>query len=79
MCLRPTAIPHRSTEDDVHAGYYLPKGTIVIPNIWRMLHDPETYPDPLQLILDRFIRRDDGKLDCTHRDPVDLALGFGRR
>ena len=76
MFVRPTAIPHRSTEDDVHAGYYLPKGTIVIPNIWRMLHDPETYPDPLTFNPERFLKT------ATHEpetDPRTMVFGFGRR
>jgi len=25
---------HRSTEADTHRGYYIPKGSIVIPNMW---------------------------------------------
>ncbi|KAG2040709.1 cytochrome P450 [Suillus americanus] len=33
----PTAIPHRVADDDVHDGYRIPKGSLVIPNIWLAL------------------------------------------
>ena len=29
-----TAVPHSTTEDDVYKGYFIPKGAIVIPNVW---------------------------------------------
>jgi cytochrome P450 len=32
-----TAIPHRVIEDDIHNGYYIPKGSLIIPNIWLVL------------------------------------------
>ena len=30
----PLGFPHLSTEEDVYEGYFIPKGSIVIPNIW---------------------------------------------
>ena len=30
----PTGIPHRVIEDDIHDGYLIPKGALIIPNIW---------------------------------------------
>ncbi|KAG0702321.1 cytochrome P450 [Suillus ampliporus] len=44
----PTGVPHRVTEDDIHDGYYIPKGSLIIPNIWFMLNDPRTYSNPSQ-------------------------------
>lgn len=32
--IAPMGIPHVSTEDDVCEGYLIPKGAMVIPNIW---------------------------------------------
>ena len=30
----PLSVPHRSVEDDEYRGYFIPKGSIVISNIW---------------------------------------------
>ncbi|KAG2102493.1 cytochrome P450 [Suillus discolor] len=72
----PTGIPHRVTEDDIHDGYFIPKGSLVIPNIWFMLNDPQTYASPLQFNPERFLSND-GKKPET--DPRTICFGFGRR
>ncbi|EIW61897.1 cytochrome P450 [Trametes versicolor FP-101664 SS1] len=72
----PLAIPHRVIEDDFHAGYFIPKDSIVIANVWRMLHDPETYADPMSFNPDRFLAAP-GKEPET--DPRGMVFGFGRR
>ena len=33
----PLAISHKTTEEDVYNGYYIPAGTVVIPNNWYVL------------------------------------------
>lgn len=30
----PMGIPHMSTADDMYDGYYIPKGSLLMPNIW---------------------------------------------
>lgn len=30
----PMGIPHMSIEDDVWEGYFIPKGSLLMPNIW---------------------------------------------
>ncbi|KAG1804497.1 cytochrome P450 [Suillus subaureus] len=58
----PTAVPHCVTEDDIHDGYHIPKGSLVIPNIRFMLNDPQTYANPSQFNPERF-------LDNNGKDP----------
>ena len=36
----PIGIPHRTTEDDVFEGYFIPKGTVVIANQWSVAQPP---------------------------------------
>ena len=30
----PTGAPHRVTEDDVYEGYFIPKGSLIMPILW---------------------------------------------
>lgn len=72
----PTGIPHCVTEDDIHDGYYIPKGSLIVPNIWFMLNDPRRYANPSQFNPGRFLAKD-GKEPET--DPRTICFGFGRR
>ncbi|KAG1731607.1 cytochrome P450 [Suillus paluster] len=67
---------HSTTEDDIHNGYYIPKGSLIIPNIWFMLNDPQTYANPSEFNPERFFAKD-GKEPET--DPRTMCFGFGRR
>jgi len=62
-------------EDDEYRGYYVPKGSVVIGNIWAMMNDPENYPEPDVFRPERFYE-DEGK---NLVDPRDIVFGFGRR
>ncbi|KAI9442828.1 cytochrome P450 [Lactarius psammicola] len=69
----PLGIPRRLTKDDVYDGYFFPAGCLVISNVWSILHNPATYPEPLKFKPERF-------LDPAARPPLpDAAFGFGRR
>jgi cytochrome P450 len=78
----PLALPHCVTEDDWYEGMFIPKGTICIPNIWLMNHDPAVYGenaakfDPAQH-LDA-----NGNIAPAPPDTKDeghVSYGFGRR
>ncbi|KAJ3843054.1 cytochrome P450 [Lentinula raphanica] len=67
----PLAVPHVVIEDDWYEGYFIPKGTQCIPNIWKrslnccsffrsMNHDKEIYgPDADKFRPERFLRQSD--------------------
>ncbi|KAF7346417.1 O-methylsterigmatocystin oxidoreductase [Mycena sanguinolenta] len=66
---------HATTADDVYDGYFIPKGTTVIGNIWAMTRDESLYPEPERFNPDRYFTAE-GKLND---DDTVLAFGFGRR
>ncbi|KIM61701.1 hypothetical protein SCLCIDRAFT_865585 [Scleroderma citrinum Foug A] len=69
-------VPHRTSDDDIHDGYYIPKGSLIVPNIWAMLNDPHVYPSPTEFRPERFLVHD-GKQ--PEQDPCTISFSFGRR
>ncbi|THU84658.1 cytochrome P450 [Dendrothele bispora CBS 962.96] len=39
----PVGLPHCSIEDDWYKGYFIPKGSICIANVWHLNRDPDIY------------------------------------
>ncbi|KAF8625149.1 hypothetical protein AX17_006927 [Amanita inopinata Kibby_2008] len=72
----PTGVPHRAAQDGVISGYFIPKDAVIMTNLWHMLHDPNTYPEPFAFRPERHIATD-GK--PVERDPRTICFGFGRR
>ncbi|KAK5174015.1 uncharacterized protein LTR77_001095 [Saxophila tyrrhenica] len=84
-CLRwhpiaPMGVPHVTTQDDVYQDYLIPKGGLLIPNIWYgrqfsklFTHDAQVYEDPMTFNPERFLS------SPPPPDPQDFVFGFGRR
>ncbi|GAB1524736.1 hypothetical protein RhiTH_007890 [Rhizoctonia solani] len=66
----PTALPHVCYEDDVYRGYDIPKGTVLIGNLWAMSRDETLYKDSDTFNPDRFL---------DPNVPPFPAFGWGRR
>ena len=87
-------VPHMSTDDDEYNGFYIPKGTILMTNVWLV--------QALVILLsilnflfrsilhDRKVFNDpqefkperylkDGKVNPDLKDPDCAVFGFGRR
>ncbi|KAJ7181541.1 cytochrome P450 [Mycena crocata] len=72
----PFGVPHFLPIEDEYQGYRIPAGSIVIGNIWAILHDEAMYPDPYSFKPERFLLN--GKPNPEIKDP-QAAWGFGRR
>ncbi|KAF9033032.1 cytochrome P450 [Hymenopellis radicata] len=68
-------VPHSPIEDDEYEGFFIPKGSWVMANLWGMLHDPEVYPEPHLFRPERF----ESSNPAQEPDPIKLAFGLGRR
>jgi cytochrome P450 len=78
----PLSVPHRSTEDDWYEGMFIPKGTICIPNLWHMNHDPEIYgEDAAQFNPARYLdaNGDIAPGPSQAKEEGHFGYGFGRR
>ncbi|KAJ6626173.1 putative monooxygenase [Mycena sp. CBHHK59/15] len=69
-----TGIAHALSQDDVYEGMHVPKGALIIPNVWHMFHDPTAYPNPMEFNPDRY-----NNLDAEMDKVADVMFGFGRR
>ncbi|KAG9013448.1 hypothetical protein FRB94_002522 [Tulasnella sp. JGI-2019a] len=72
----PNGGPHRLIRDDMYQGYFIPAGTIVLVNVWGILHDERHFPIPLTFNPDRFVSNDH---EATPIDPWSVAFGYGTR
>ncbi|KAL7278727.1 hypothetical protein ACG7TL_007730 [Trametes sanguinea] len=75
--ITPLGSPHRCMEEDEYRGWRIPKGALILQNVWAILHDAEVYPEPEIFRPERFLH--DGQLRSDVPDPAKVAFGFGRR
>ncbi|KAL5480690.1 hypothetical protein ACEPAI_9630 [Sanghuangporus weigelae] len=70
----PLGIPHESTRAHEYRGWDIPGQAMVIANIWQMMRDAQSFPDPEKFDPDRHAAH-----SKTPYDPVAPVFGFGRR
>ncbi|KAI0436454.1 cytochrome P450 [Xylaria telfairii] len=79
----PTGVAHEMEADDVYRGYYLPKGTRILPLDWAFLRNPKKYPDPDNFRPERWLEPD----WPTYQEPLTqyptikgmTSFGWGKR
>ncbi|CAE6429779.1 unnamed protein product [Rhizoctonia solani] len=79
----PAAVPHRLEQDDYYEGYYIPKDSSVICNIWAIHSNPDRYEDPHLFKPERFLDHTMSMAESIAQgDPFKrdhFAFGAGRR
>nr|XP_014694538.2 LOW QUALITY PROTEIN: cytochrome P450 2U1 [Equus asinus] len=71
----PLSIPHMTSETTVLQGYTIPKGTVVLPNLWSVHRDPAIWEEPDEFHPNRFLD-DQGQLV---KKEAFIPFGIGKR
>jgi len=70
----PLGVARRCGQDDFYQGYFIPKDTIVMANVWSIALEHNAKYDPQSFIPERFLDP-----SASIVDPAKYAFGFGRR
>ncbi|XP_038077532.1 cytochrome P450 2J6-like [Patiria miniata] len=71
----PVSVPHMCSEDTKLMGYNIPKGTLVISNLWHNHFDPSVWAKPKSFRPERFLDKE-GQFQSRE---VLTPFGVGRR
>ncbi|XP_038715775.1 cytochrome P450 CYP82D47-like [Tripterygium wilfordii] len=74
----PLLIPHESMEDCIVAGYYVPAGTRLLVDVWKIHRDQQVWEDPHEFRPERFLTTHKN-VDVKGQNFELLPFGSGRR
>ncbi|XP_041008195.1 cytochrome P450 71AU50-like [Juglans microcarpa x Juglans regia] len=72
----PLLLPHEATEDITIQGFYIPKKSRLIVNVWAIGRDPSVWTDAEKFFPERFVG---SNIDLRGHDFQLLPFGSGRR
>ncbi|KAJ7940382.1 cytochrome P450 [Mycena leptocephala] len=76
----PLGAPHQLSEDDWYEGYFLPKGSLIFPNVWAMHKETEVYGEDVDNLRPERHLTPEGNLKPASVDSEGhFTYGFGRR
>lgn len=70
----PVLVPHESSEDCRIGGFRVPRGTMVLVNMWAIHNDPQLWEEPRKFKPERFL-----KMEGQREGFVFMPFGYGRR
>nr|GLL42807.1 cytochrome P450 82C4-like [Ipomoea trifida] len=74
----PFLVPHKASEDCNVDGYYIPKGTQLFVNVWKLHRDPRIWPEPEKFSPERFLNTPEN-VDPAARQYGYIPFSYGRR
>lgn len=74
----PLSVPHQTTEDCNVTGFFIPKGTRLFVNVWKLHRDPRIWPEPEKFLPERFLTWQ-AELDVSGHHFEFIPFGSGRR
>jgi len=76
----PLGLPHSTSSEDVYDGFFIPKGTIILPNAWLMVREDSRWTNPDVFYPSRHLTAS-GDLASASTTEISgsAAFGFGRR
>ena len=83
----PFLVPHMAMDSCKMLGFYIPKETQILVNVWAIGRDPDTWQNPLEFRPERFLEDKDNSNDNNNKNRVDykgqhfefIPFGSGRR
>ena len=49
--IAPQGVPHRTIEDESYEGFFIPKGSLLIPNIWLVVNSQSSCANVLNITM----------------------------
>ncbi|XP_038058681.1 cytochrome P450 2J6-like [Patiria miniata] len=53
--IAPLGVAHAAASDTQFHGFVIPKGALLVPNLWAVAHDPKVWSDPNKFQPERFL------------------------
>ncbi|KAJ8640710.1 hypothetical protein MRB53_017404 [Persea americana] len=72
----PLLVPHESSEECTLGGFHVPRGTMLLVNMWAIHKDPNLWSDPTSFKPERF---EGVEMDKVGLNFKFLPFGYGRR
>ena len=77
MAVVPFGLPHFTTADIQLGGKFIPKNTLLLPNLWSAGHDPRSWEDSEVFRPERHLSQCPVKIDCRMNDGSLTGTGNG--
>ena len=69
---------HKNTADAHVGGYFIPKGCLIVPNLYSVLMDEEIWGDPHNFRPERFLNEEGDLVKMDSFVPFSLGKQQGR-